>query len=137
MVVCPKRKAINLTAQQLAILHYFPDSHCWIERSELKWVGTLTPSPLSRSYRVRLGYKLSGTPCMKLLDPKLERLNGKRPPHLYPDDSLCLYLPGTGEWNNGFLLTNTIIPWTSEWLFHYEVWLATGEWCGGGIHPRV
>lgn len=33
-------------------------------------------------------------------------------------------------------LNATIIPWTSEWLFNYEVWLATGEWRGGGMHPR-
>jgi len=22
------------------------------------------------------------------------------------------------------------------WLFYYEIWLATGEWCGGGVHPE-
>lgn len=30
------------------------------------------------------------------------------------------------------LIANTIVPWTSEWLFYYEIWLATGQWHGGG-----
>ncbi len=32
-------------------------------------------------------------------------------------------------------LADTILPWASLWLFYYEVWLATGEWVGGGEHP--
>ena len=33
-------------------------------------------------------------------------------------------------------IADTIIPWTSEWLFFYELWLATGgEWLGEGEHP--
>jgi hypothetical protein len=27
---------------------------------------------------------------------------------------------------------NTILPWISEWLFFYELWLFTGDWLGGG-----
>ncbi|MGH8092034.1 MAG: hypothetical protein ACREIF_00990 [Chthoniobacterales bacterium] len=30
-------------------------------------------------------------------------------------------------------LADTIVPWTSRWLYFYEIWLATGEWMGGGI----
>lgn len=26
--------------------------------------------------------------------------------------------------------------WASEWLFFYEVWLATGTWLGGGLHSE-
>jgi hypothetical protein len=35
------------------------------------------------------------------------------------------------------LLCQTIVPWISEWLLHYEIWLVTGKWCAGGIHPTV
>ena len=31
-------------------------------------------------------------------------------------------------------LAETILPWASEWLAHYEGWLYTGEWKGGGVH---
>ena len=126
---------INLAVQQLALQSLFPDAQCWISHSELTWEGTLTPSALSRCYLVRVRYNLNGSPDVEVLDPALERLEGKKPPHLYKGDKLCLYRPKTGEWDRHMLLSETIIPWTSEWLLHYEIWLATGKWCGGGIHP--
>lgn len=30
------------------------------------------------------------------------------------------------------LLADTILPWTSEWLLHYELWLVMGRWAGSG-----
>lgn len=35
------------------------------------------------------------------------------------------------------LIADTYIPWAIEWLYYYEIWLVTGEWCGGGIHPTT
>ena len=29
-----------------------------------------------------------------------------------------------------------LVGWAAEWLFFYEVWLATGMWLGGGLHPE-
>jgi hypothetical protein len=46
--------------------------------------------------------------------------------------TLCLYYPG--HWKPEMLLSTTIVPWTAEWLMHYELWLATGHWAGGGSH---
>ena len=46
---------------------------------------------------------------------------------------ICLYRHR--EFTKDKFLANTIIPWTVEWLYFYEIWLATGEWCGGGEHP--
>ena len=47
---------------------------------------------------------------------------------------LCLHMPY--ECNHTAMIADTIIPWTQEWLLHYEIWLATGEWCGGGQEPK-
>jgi hypothetical protein len=80
-------------------------------------------------------YSLQGYPKVFLVEPAMQRLNGKLPDHIYADGSLCLYLPGTGEWNQTKYLADTIVPWACEWLFHYEIWLATGIWRGGGVHP--
>jgi len=33
-------------------------------------------------------------------------------------------------------LVDTYIAWTSEWLWHFEDWLTTGVWAGGGEHPQ-
>ncbi|GAB3967002.1 hypothetical protein GCM10027615_15560 [Plantactinospora veratri] len=51
-------------------------------------------------------------------------------PHVYPADELCLYYPG--GWKQNMLLSTTVVPWTAEWLMHYELWLVTGRWSGGG-----
>lgn len=136
MVAWPKQKSISLSLQQAALRKVFPESSALIRRSELIWLGMLTPSVLSQTYRVRVRYKLTGSPAVEVLDPCLQKRGSANPPHLYPGDKLCLYLPRIGEWRRTMYLNATIIPWTSEWLFNYEVWLATGEWRGGGMHPR-
>ena len=33
-------------------------------------------------------------------------------------------------------LDQTIVPWTTLWLFYFEEWLASDDWKGGGMHPR-
>ncbi|MDP9848099.1 hypothetical protein [Streptosporangium lutulentum] len=35
------------------------------------------------------------------------------------------------------LLARTILPWTCEWLLHYELWLITGRWAGSGEDHTV
>jgi hypothetical protein len=54
-------------------------------------------------------------------------------PHVYSHEKqyLCLYYHGDFNYNKQFV--KTIIPWTSEWLLHYEAWACTGVWNGGGI----
>jgi hypothetical protein len=52
---------------------------------------------------------------------------------VFPSDDLCLYYD---EFDGGqHLIADTVVPWISEWLFHYELWLSTGSWHGGGVHP--
>jgi hypothetical protein len=31
----------------------------------------------------------------------------------------------------------SLIPWACEWLCHYELWVSTGIWHGGGIDHGV
>jgi hypothetical protein len=38
------------------------------------------------------------------------------------------------QWGPDRLLGTTIVPWTAEWLLHYELSLATGTWLGSGHH---
>jgi hypothetical protein len=54
---------------------------------------------------------------------------------MYDQERLCLYRPHRREWTPAMMIANTIIPWISEWLYFYELWLVTGEWLGGGEHP--
>lgn len=62
-------------------------------------------------------------------------LSGRwRPPHLYKDDSLCLFYPDDEpgrRWTEGDRLS-TIVAWACEWLHAYEYWRRTGgqRWPG-------
>ena len=126
----------NLAAQAILLRTLFPESKVRIVRGQsLTWAGVITPSQMSDEYSVSLSYSHAASPKVFVIQPELQERDGRRPEHLWPDGSLCLYFPRAGEWNHGMLLAKTILPWTSEWLLHYEIWLATGKWCGGGIHP--
>lgn len=93
-------------------------------------------------YSIRYKIKIVAKENCKVVDvfvvsPKIERIEkGKKVPHMYTNGSLCLFYPKFNEWHYNDLWAETIIPWTSLWLFYYEVWKETGEWLGGGIHGK-
>ena len=65
--------------------------------------------------------------------PALESRPGESLPHMFENGSLCLHLEE--DWTTDMLLADTLVPWTSEWLIHYEIWRFTGVWYGGGEWP--
>jgi hypothetical protein len=105
-------------------------------KSCMVWVGHLKPSQQSNVYKIKIKYALHRRPRVWVLDPPLiKRSDEEEIPHIYSDNSLCLYLPWNNEWNQNLLIAKTIVPWTSLYLYFYEVWLVTGGWLGGGLHP--
>lgn len=132
----PKIKPIKLTIQQLQLKAMFPESISTIRNHcELIWKSKLLPSPLSQEYLVQLNYKITSHPKVKVLEPDLTVTDGQKLPHVYPYNYLCLFYPKYREWKAEFSLADTIVPWISDWLLHYEIWLVTGAWHGDGIHP--
>lgn len=108
-----------------------------VQRAKLTWHYDALPTPMSRSYRLRLYYALSAPPQIFVVTPTLQSLaDGRRIPHLYDQGRgrLCLYLPKTGEWHDRCLLADTMVPWSVLWLLYFEEWLASDEWKGGGGH---
>lgn len=105
--------------------------------SGLIWRGRLQPTPLSDSYEVRIQYTLGHYPEIDVLSPTLMRRGEEPIPHMYGQKTLCLFNPNKREWNSKMRIDRTILPWTSVWLFFYEIWQATGEWKGGGDHPPL
>ena len=97
------------------------------------WTATLQPTPLSREYTVQISYRPSSIPQVKVLS-QLPTRPGEPLPHIYREGFLCLHK--VGEWTRDMLIADTIVPWTCEWLIHYEIWLAIGEWYGGGEEPN-
>jgi hypothetical protein len=82
-------------------------------------------------YLVRIRQRHGQQPQVTVIEPHLElHSNATSLPHVYPGDELCLFYPG--QWRPDTLLSTSIVPWTAEWLMHYELWLVTGHWTGGG-----
>lgn len=112
--------------------------HGQVRRGELTWEFDARPSPLSRSYQLRIRFKSYGLPEVTVLSPDLNELAaGKYLPHVYSTKPvrLCLYFPSHDEWTLDKSIAETIVPWAYLWLMYFEHWLATGEWQGGGKHP--
>ncbi|TXC79121.1 hypothetical protein [Paraburkholderia azotifigens] len=107
---------------------------------ELRYCFEIAPSPFSQLYKCLLVIRRNGFPDMYVISPDIVASNaGKPPPHIYkydrPKTKLCLWWPKAREWRRDMKFAETYIPWAAEWLFHYEYWLATGVWEGGGVHP--
>lgn len=125
--------ARSLAQQAFALRASFPAAQVQLSCGQLAWRGTITPTALSREYQVSITYRFARFPTVRVLAPALEGRPDESIPHLFSDGSLCLHLDN--EWSGGMLIVYTTLPWTSEWLFNYEIWLATGAWHGGGEWP--
>ena len=131
-------KRISLAVQAGALKSYFPDSLIRLNQEfEVLWTATVTPSTLSAQYKIRLHYTEGLGVNIYVLSPKpLKLAKGKtRLPHVYnhQEQRLCLFYPKFREWDSSMLYVHSIIPWTCEWLLHYEIWAGTGDWRGEGI----
>lgn len=112
--------------------------HGLVRQGELAWNFDVKPSPLSRTYRLRIQFKRFGFPDVFVLNPNLNELVGDRYlPHVYSIKPvrLCLHFPKYDEWTSDKSIAETIVPWAYLWLLYFEHWLVSGEWQGGGKHP--
>ena len=127
-------KPISLVQQKVALCANFKDSTCSIDKAknQIFWSGKVKPSPLSKEYTVVLLYQLKKSPKVWVIGDELENLDSPDFPHKFDIDAknkmvqICLYRHA--EFNSGKLLATTIIPWAIEWLYYYELWLATDSW---------
>lgn len=133
------KKNIRLFDQMMTLRATYPSASCELHNGTLFWFGKVMPTPLSREYNVALTYNGLQAPKVWVIGEELQKTDDPNFPHKYEVDSqnkmvqICLYR--YREFTREKFLANTIIPWTVEWLFFYEIWLATGTWCGGGEHP--
>lgn len=114
---------------------------CEIKGDILLWIGKVQPTPLSRIYTVVVKFRMWEPPQVWVIGDELQNLDSPDFPHKYEIDvdkkmvRICLYR--YREFSTYKFLSKTIIPWTIEWLYFYEIWLATNEWFGGGEHPSA
>lgn len=140
-----RKKRLNpvaqITAEIGALKRLYPSGILLYKKPKsFSWSLEIAPTPLSRVYKIRVDYEYGETPKVYVTDPyPLDKYPGKTfLPHVYSTtkQQICLYYPGIGEWNRDMLLARTIVPWASEWLLYYELWLSTGIWLGEGLHPE-
>jgi hypothetical protein len=87
---------------------------------------------------VRIRYVVGLPPFVEVIDPiPVREREGMATPHLNPDGSLCLFDPYKEEWDPSKHIADTIIPWASRWLLHYESWMSTGIWKGDAPMPAT
>lgn len=109
-----------------------------VRAGQLTWTYDVAPTALSRLYTVRIEQRQGDHPKTFVVSPDLVALgDGRRLPHVYAQKppELCLFYPKHREWDASQLISRTIVPWTSVWLFYFEEWLFSDDWKGGGIHP--
>src|SRR5262249_30876819 len=97
-----KRQPRPLTAAQQFLnlrLNPIAPGSGTLHAGHLIWRCSVTPTPVSRSYDLRIDYRQGKTPRTYVEAPNLVVLaDGRRLPHVYEQQPtrLCLYLPGTG-----------------------------------------
>jgi hypothetical protein len=131
-----KTRTVSLAEQAFALKIKYPDFQVFLDRVTMKVKGSLRPTSRSETYRFSITYGLIWPPITRIISPELFiNFKGEKIPHRYSDNSLCLYQPKYGEFTRSTYISETIVPWTSLWLYYYEVWHTTGNWLGGGEHP--
>ncbi|MEJ7558643.1 MAG: hypothetical protein WKF66_10070 [Pedobacter sp.] len=126
----------NLTAMQqyLDFKRNLPAWKAQVQANGFTAKSVIQPTPLSALYSVRITYQQDWAPVIRVLNGQLKpRVANGKIRHTYDNGSLCLYYPKAREWTPKDLISETIVPWISVWLYYYEIWHATGLWLGGGI----
>lgn len=133
----PKSKILNIAQQMVAIKARYPRFEVSLCQGVLTAFGSMQPTERSVVYDIKIKYHMKGVPEVYVVNPQLNKNEkGEDIPHMYSQKRLCLYQPKYKEFKQSDLISDTIIPWTSLWLYHYEIWHITGEWKGGGEHPK-
>lgn len=133
----PKPKILNIALQMAGIKARYRRFEVSLNQGVLIATGSIQPTERSVVYCIKIRYQMNGVPQIYVLSPPLQKNEkGEDIPHMYSQKRLCLYRPKYGEFKHSDLICDTIIPWTSLWLYHYEIWHITGKWLGGGDHPE-
>ena len=114
----PYRPAISSSRSRIKITHLCP--------SKLIWIGRVTSHPLGMTYVIKVRYQMFRFRKSEP-HPPLEKRRGENIPHMHAQERLCLFHPSDNQWSARKLLTHTILPWTALWLYHNEMWHATGR----------
>lgn len=135
------KKPKNVAIQLLNLKSKYECLDSKLGIGKLIWKQRVRPSELSRTYDITVKYN-GKIPEVYLYNQGIMTKENEYIPHCFrrhyknKEDEyvkLCLYYPRYHEWSNDMFLSETVIPWTIDWLYYYELWRITGKWLGGGI----
>jgi len=132
----PKKKDHRyayLTFQAKLIKKHFQFLTCKIEYNVLKCKGWLQPDDCINRYQVLIEYVLGKEPKTTILSPDILP---NRTIHMYRDHSLCLLYPPDLKWTEQTKVYEYTIPWISEWIVYYEIYLLNGNHWEGRESPE-
>jgi hypothetical protein len=132
-VARPAARSLTITQQAWALTRLYPDvERPVIRHGRLRWRIQLQPTPISVAYTVLFDYTQGRSPRVFVVEPELQVRPGESLPHTFgPAGGLCLYYDEFSVRRD--YIADILVPWAAEWLLHYELWLATGEWHGGEV----
>jgi hypothetical protein len=125
-------RTLSVREQAAWMRQYHPQFQTTSTNREFRSIGSLQPTDSSRLYTVTILYEAGRRPAAYVAGLRT-RPGAERAPHTYGPDRPCLFHPKGREWRDDMIIATSFVPWLSVWLYFYEVWLATGEWEGGGI----
>jgi hypothetical protein len=129
----PPRR-LSLAQQAIRLWSCFPEAKITLQPTKLTWIGVIRPTPCSRDYPTKITYQYGWYPEVVTIDT-LKSRPGENLPHTYSDGSLCLH--EAHEWTPAMAIVDTVVPWTAEWLAHYELWRVRGRWYGDDLPART
>jgi hypothetical protein len=117
-----------LSYQRKLIEDHYSFLSCTIKNNVLTCVGALQPKNCMGQYKVKIEYVAGHEPKSTIISPKIVP---SPKVHMYQDCSLCLHYPRDMVWNEKTKLYQYTIPWISEWIIFYEIYLINGnKWEG-------
>tara|TARA_R110001592_G_scaffold3510_6_gene19610 strand:+ start:2193 stop:2612 length:420 start_codon:yes stop_codon:yes gene_type:complete len=100
---------------------------CFVKDGSLIGGGKIQPKGCKKVYNVNFVYSPNNKGRKDNICIKDKKIKFGLVPHLYNDNSLCLYHPSDLSPYLEFNFIDTI-PWISKWLVTYELWLKYGVW---------
>jgi hypothetical protein len=126
----PPNMTIDLISshiQQKLIEDNFDWIKSFVKDGKLIGGGKIKPKGCKNTYDVIFVYDPNKKGRKENIYIKSEKIKFGLVPHLYNDNSLCLYHPNDLSPYMQFNFVDTI-PWISKWLVTYELWLKYGIW---------
>ena len=119
----PRQKSYTALEQALHVCsRYEGFKHKITGINTVRILGKLQPIAFSKPYEIEVQYQLGKYPKVRIISPAID----KNAPHMFSENKICTFYPESINWTREMKIADTIIPWVSDWIFHYESWLVTG-----------